>query len=305
MEDDGVIDASASAAVILNTLKRSSGFTKEPSCTIPLVASMAAVMVLSPCFAIIAYANPAGIPTSIQMAVGYGDTERNDTCSNCFPNPWCGSPSVQFVGSSTNYNGDPTDTNNCKAGDWDSGAILVTNAGASSITLTGLTVSLPLPLSGSAGSPTCGAEKRPITFDIWFGQQYYYGNRSEPAYDGGPITIPAGGQAIFAGTTSDGTYRCPTGNYPSGPSGGTYDFDTSDAYSLGGCTPTTDTASAPEVTMWATGYAATTYTDNGHVIDTGGIDTGNCAQTAANPEWPERVPRLETRERNLRRGLPD
>jgi len=247
---------------------------------------MVAVLVLNPYLALVANASPPGVPASIQVAVGYADTERNDTCSNCFPSPWCGSPGVQFIGSSTNYNGDPTDTGNCKAGDWDSGAVLVTNAGASPITLTGLTVSLPLPLSGGAGSPTCGAETRPITFDVWFGQQYYYGNHSEPAYLGGPITVPAGGQAIFAGTTSDGTYRCPSGNYPSGPSGGTYDFDTSDAYFLSGCAPTTDTASAPQVTISATGYAATTYVDNGHVIDTGGIDTGNCSKTAANPEWP-------------------
>jgi hypothetical protein len=259
---------------------------KKSRYTIPLVASLAVIVAVSPYFSMIAYANPPDIPSSIQVAVSYGDTERNDTCSNCFPSPWCGSPGVQFVGSSTNYNGNPTDATNCAKGDWDTGGVLVANTGADSITLTGLTVALPLPLSGSPGSPTCGAERRPITIDVWFGQQYYYGNHSDPAYFGGPITIPAGGQAIFAGTTSDGTYRCPSGNYPSGPSDGTYDFDASDAYFLGGCTPTTDTVSAPQVTFSATGYAATTYIDAGHAIDTGGIDTGNCSHTAANPEWP-------------------
>jgi hypothetical protein len=247
---------------------------------------MAMIMALSPYFTTIAFADPPNIPSSIGVAVSYGDTERTDTCTNCPPSPWCGSPGVQFIGSSTNYDGNPTDKSNCTLGDWDGGAILVTNTGATSITLTGLTVTLPLPQSGNPGSPTCGAETRPITFDIWFGQQYYYGNQSEPAYDGGPITIPAGGQAIFASTSSDGTYKCPSGNYPSGPTGGTYDFDTSDAYFLGGCTPTTDTVSDPQITFSATGYAATTYFDKGHTIDTGGIDTGNCSTTPANPEWP-------------------
>jgi LPXTG-motif cell wall-anchored protein len=190
------------------------------------------------------------------------------------------------VGASTNYDGDPTDPKNCAGGDWDGGAILVANGGASSITLTGLTVTLPLPLSNNPGKPSCAEPPRPITFDLWFGQKYYYGNLSDPAYDGGPITIPPGGQAIFTGTSADGAYTCPSGNYPSGPTGGTYDFDTTDANFLSGCTPTTDTTTDPQIVFSATGYSPTTYIDEGHVIDTGGIDVGNCAHTAANPEWP-------------------
>ena len=210
-----------------------------------LLAAVLLSFALGQCSTAIAIADPPGIPSQLEVASSYADTERTNNCANCIPSPWCGSPGVQFVGASTNYNGNPNDKGNCAGGDWDTGAVLVTNTGAASVTLTGLTVALPLPSSGSPGSPTCKAEARPITFDIWFGQQYYYGNKSDPAYFGGPITIPPGGQAIFAGTTSDGTYKCPSGNYPSGPTDGTYDFDTSDAYFLDGCAPTTDTASAP------------------------------------------------------------
>jgi hypothetical protein len=248
------------------------------------------IMVLSPYLTIVANASPSSIPSSIEVAVGYGDTENRSrivtACANCFPSPWCGSSGLQFIGSSKNYNGNSTDTRNCKGGDWDGGAILVTNTGATSITLTGLTVTLPLPQSGNPGSPSCPEPKRPITFDLWFGQKYYYGNLSDPAYFGGPITIAAGGQAIFAGTSSDGAYVCPAGNYPAGPTGGTYDFDTSDANFLPGCTPTTDTVSDPQITLSATGYAPTTYIDVGHTLDTGAIDIGNCGPTSSNPEWP-------------------
>jgi hypothetical protein len=261
-----------------------------------LVISLMVVMAFSPLMIRIAYAGPPSIPTSMEIAVSYGDTEYRGAnvtaCANCFPSPWCGSPGVQFIGSSLVYNGNSTDPSNCVGGDWDGGAILVTNAGDTSVTLTGLTVVLPLPLSGGPGSPSCAEPPRPITFNLWFGQQYYYDNLSDPAYYGGPITVPPEGQAIFAGTTSDGAV-CPTGNYPSGPTSHplptprTYDFDTSDANFLTGCTVTTDTASDPQITFSAVGYAPTTYVDKGHVIDTGGIDTGNCSSTAANPQWPD------------------
>lgn len=248
---------------------------------------MAMVITLGACFTTAAHADPPSIPSSISVAVGYGDTERGVGAYHVdFPSPWCGAPGVQFIGSSTNYNGNSTDVSNCIGGDWDGGAVLVTNTGASSITLTNLTVVLPLPSSGTLGSPSCAEPPRPITFDLWFGQQYYNGTLSDPAYYGGPITLLPGGQAIFAGTSSDGAYICPSGNYPSGPKGATYDFDTSDANFLGGCTPTNDTASDPRITLWAEGHAPTTYIDAGHVIDTGGIDPGMCKGTTANPEWP-------------------
>jgi hypothetical protein len=280
---------------MLNTFKRSRNSVKSKY-TAPLVISLVVVMAFSPYVITIAYGGPPSIPTSVEIAVAYGDTEYRGAnvtaCANCFPSPWCGSPSVQFIGSSLAYNGNSTDASNCVGGDWDGGAVLVTNAGATSITLTGLTVTLPLPLSRSLGSPSCPEPPRPITFNLWFGQQYYYDNLSDPAYDGGPITVPPAGQAIFAGTTSDGAV-CPTGNYPSGPTDHplptprTYDFDTSDSNFLSGCTVTNDTVSDPQITFSATGYAPTTYIDKGHVIDTGGIDTGNCNSTAANPEWPD------------------
>lgn len=258
--------------------------------TIPILISMTAIMALSPCFTAIAYANVSSIPSSIGVAVAYADTEGrgngSGTCASCFPSPWCGSPGVQFIGASTNYNGNSTDTRNCKGGDWDTGAVLVINSGTGPITLTNLTVAFPLPSSGGSVTPTCAAETRPITFNVWFGQQYYWHNPADPAFEGGLVTIPSGGEAIFAGTSSDNSYHCPTGNYPSiGLTNGTYDFDTSDAYYLNGCTPTTDPSSAPRITFSADGFAATTYSDGGHTLDTGGIDTGNCAPTTVDPQW--------------------
>ena len=255
-----------------------------------LVASVVALLAIGQHFATAAPVQLPNIPPSILVAVGYADTEgrgpSSGNCTYCFPSPWCGSHDVQFIGASTNYNGNPNDPSNCAGGDWDGGAILVTNTGTTSeITLTNLTVVLPLPASGDPGKPSCAEPPRPITFDLWFGQQYYFGNKSEPAYLGSPVVIPPGGQAIFAGTSSDGSYTCPTGNYPSEPPNATYDFDTSDANFLSGCTPTTDTVSDPQITFTALGYAPTTYIDQGHTIDTGGIDTGNCAPTAADPQW--------------------
>lgn len=252
--------------------------------------ALAASIAVSPCLGAFAVAPPTGIPSSLLVAVGYADTERGIARFQLdFPSLWCGSPGVQFIGSSTNYNGNSTDPANCEGGDWDGGAILVTNSGAAPITLTNLTVVLPLPASGDVGSPICPDPTRPITFNLWFGQQYYFDNRSDPAYFGGPITLSQGGQAIFAGTSSDGAYKCPSGNYPAGPAGSpnaTYDFDTSDTNFLTGCNPTNDTVSDPRITLTATGYASTTYVDSGHTIDDGGIDPGNCSATSANPEWP-------------------
>jgi hypothetical protein len=252
--------------------------------------AFATLLAVGPYFTNLSYAASLSIPSSIEIAVSYADTEGRGSdagnCANCFPSPWCGSPGVQFIGTSTNYNGNSTDTNNCKGGGWDTGAILVINKGTSPITFTNLTVAFPLPSSGSTVIPTCAAEMRPITFNVWFGQKYYWNNPADPAFSGGQIVVPAGGQAIFAGTSSDNSYHCPTGNYPSiGLTNGTYDFDTSDAYYLDGCTPTTDPSSAPRITFSANGYAATTYNDTGHTIDTGGIDTGNCKPTTVDPQW--------------------
>jgi LPXTG-motif cell wall-anchored protein len=251
---------------------------------------VAVLLVLGQGVTTAARAADQNIPTRIQVSVSYLDTEgrapKSGTCDTCVPNPWCGSPGVQFIGASTNYNGNSTDPKNCQAGDWDTGGILVNNTGTSPVTFTNLTVFFPLPSAGGTVVPTCKAEMRPITIRVWFGQQYYWDNPADPAYDGGPITVAPGSSAIFAGTSSDNSYTCPTGNYPStGLKNGTYDFDSSDAYYLDGCVPTTDQSSAPQITFSAIGYAATTYIDVGHTLDTGGIDTGNCAPTATDPQW--------------------
>jgi hypothetical protein len=256
---------------------------------LPIAASMAILLALSPTFTSIAFA--ATIPSSLVVSVGYSDTDHT-ACSNCFPSPWCGSPGIQFIGSAKIYNGNPSDSSNCTLGDYDGGAIMLTNTASTPITITGLTVALPAPSSGQTipsgdslgtGGGCHPVYNRPITFNIWFGQQYLNGNPSTPAYDGGPITIPAGGEAIFA-QTSGGSY-CPGGNYPSG----TVDFDTSDANFLNGCNPivgASQESSDPQVTVTASGYDPTTYVDVGHTIDTGGIDSGDCGATTANPQFP-------------------
>jgi hypothetical protein len=281
--------------VTLNRYARLISRVKRPSAAVWLLFGLALMMALGPVLTVVSGASatpaaatdPPNIPPSVVIAVGYRDTERGiGKFTLDLPVPWCGSAGVQFIGSSTIYNGNSTDLQNCMGGDWDGGAILVTNTGTAPITLTGLTVTLPLPLSGSKGMPSCAPPPRPIVFNLWFGQQYFNGTKSVPAYLGGPITLKSGGQAIFTGTTADGTYECPSGNWPSGPKGSTYDFDTSDSNFLTGCTVTNDTVSDPEITFSAQGYAPTTYFDLGHVIDTGGIDTGMCKATAANPEWP-------------------
>src|ERR1700676_5525773 len=94
----------------------------------PLLA-LAAILAIGPYVTTVSSADSPSIPSSIKVALAYADTEGRGSdagnCSNCFPTPWCGSPGVQFIGSSTNYNGNSSDTANCKGGGWDTGAVLV------------------------------------------------------------------------------------------------------------------------------------------------------------------------------------
>ena len=58
---------------------------------VPLVTALAMIMVLSPYLTIVANAVLPSIPSSIEVAVGYGDTENRSrivtACANCFPSP--------------------------------------------------------------------------------------------------------------------------------------------------------------------------------------------------------------------------
>ena len=176
-----------------------------------LVASIVALLAIGQHFATAAPVQLPNIPPSVLIAVGYADTEGrgngSGNCTYCFPSPWCGSHDVQFIGASTNYNGNPTDMSNCQDGDWDGGGMLVTNTGATPITLTNLTVVLPLPASGDPGTPSCAEPPRPFTVDIWFGQQYYFGNKSDPAYLGPPIVVPPGGRLYSRGRAATAPTR--------------------------------------------------------------------------------------------------
>ncbi|MDA4123508.1 MAG: hypothetical protein OK456_10050 [Thaumarchaeota archaeon] len=225
---------------------------------------------------ITAFAAPVGASPQYSVFVGYGD---NDHAGSNFPSIWCGDSGVQFIGSGGDYNGNPTAASNC-TGTFDGGAIMVQNTGASSLTISGLTVTLPAPgadcnsngCGGTDSGATCGGIARPVTWDIWFGAIDFRGT-STVAYTGGTITVAPGDYAIFTGTTGGG--NCPGGP---APTTGEADFDTSDSNFLFNCppTPTTDTQSAPQITLTIDGAAQPTLTDAGHTIDTGGQDPGNC-----------------------------
>ena len=136
-------------AAIINTSTRPQESLKNSGRLI----SIAILLVLGMCPTTTVHAYLPSISSSVSVAAAYADTEGRPgagNCTDCFPSPWCGSPGVQFIGSSTNYNGNSTDPGNCKSGGWDAGAILVTNNGSTSITLTNLTVMLPLPASGDS-----------------------------------------------------------------------------------------------------------------------------------------------------------
>src|ERR1017187_5880664 len=128
------------------------------------------------------------------VSVGYADDLRP---TPFFPNPWCNGPNVALYATA----GDLTPCNG--SGQWDSGAILITNTGASSITIQGLTVTTP---NESGGSCDSGCS-------IW--TSYL------------PFVLAPGKQAIFAQTfsynldTSDnglpGVPTSPTNNCNTGP----------------------------------------------------------------------------------------
>ncbi len=169
-------------------------------------------------------AQPVHAVSPYAVSVGYADDLRP---SPFFPSPWCGSASVAlFAGSCTNI---------------DSGAVMITNTGATSIVINDVSINL----HPAIGSPT---------FALWASFL--------------PFTLPAGMSAIFVQTTQ---YNLDSSDSPLpgiGPSA-TNNCSAGPESSLAICT-----TNAPQVTI-TVGGVPTAYTDNGHTLDTGGFDAIN------------------------------
>ena len=183
----------------------------------------------------IVFATPvAANPGSYSISVGYADDLRP---SAFFPSPWCGDASVAlFAGSCSNI---------------DSGAIMITNTGASSIVISDLSINL----HPAIGSPT---------YALWASFL--------------PFTLPAGMSAIFVQTTQ---YNLDSSDFPLsgiGPSA-TDNCSTGPESSLAICT-----SNQPAVSATVDGVT-TTYNDVGHTLDTGGFDAVN-AVPCPNPADP-------------------
>ena len=246
------------------------------------VIGISFLIALSPIVSIQSHAS--GGP-NISVYFGYMDNDHSEAYA---PSPWCGSPGVQFVGSGTIYNGNPADSTNCgtcatpPCGTYDGGAILIQNTGTDPITISNFTVLLPPPVTTLSGA-TCSG--RPQFFNIWF-------NPANGVFSEVLVTVPSGGEVIFAQTSGGG--NCPYITGSNGISGNSYpvngyaDFDTSDFNFQTVCTPSTDTQSDPQIYLTIAGQtvltstygsAKITYTteitDSTHRIDTGGFDPVN------------------------------
>ncbi len=107
-----------------------------------------------------------GSSDQIDVYVGYADDLRSNPF---FPDPWCGSPGVIFVGSCSSI---------------DAGVVRVDNIGTSNVTVSSVSVLLPGPL------PSLYYCCRPITINYWPG----YGGAS------GSVVIPPGRTLILSQT---------------------------------------------------------------------------------------------------------
>jgi len=178
------------------------------------------------------------------VSVGYADDLRP---SPFFPTPWCSGVTIAAAGG---------DSAGCAtSGAFDSGAILITNTGATSITITGLTVTTP---NESGGACDAGCS-------IW--SSYF------------PAILAPGQQAIFAQTYS---YNFDTSDngLPGVPDSPTNNCDTGPVSTSSICTTSVPTVS---VTVDST---TSVFHDVGFVLITGGYDQVNsnpCLNPADTP----------------------
>jgi hypothetical protein len=172
---------------------------------------------------------------ALDVYVGYADNLR---ASGFFPTPWIGDSGISSESSG--------------AQSFDAGALLFKNTGASSVTITNLTVTL-----GTG----------PTTFSFW-----------------NPLAIGVGGGGVFTQTFS---YNFDTSDYGYGsPPGGILPLDPG-GNGIGGCSSTPSAqatagitslcASTKPVVKFSTdgGATFTTLYDSGHILDTGLYDFVN------------------------------
>jgi len=158
--------------------------------------------------------------------VGYADNLRPDAPSAFFPNPWSGSSNVAlFVGNATNV---------------DAGAVMITNTGATGLTLSSLSVTMP---QAGGMSP----------FVLWSSSL--------------PFVLPSGMDAIFTQTTQ---YNFDTSDYAIVPANLLDNCSTGPTASTPTCVN-----NRPVVTI-TTGDGTVAFNDTGHVLDTGGFDANCC-----------------------------
>jgi hypothetical protein len=226
---------------IAGALRRESGRVGRVARAFPGLVFVAAMLALAS--AAHATAAPA---YSLQVYVGYADSLRP---SGFFPTPWIGSSNTV---SEPNYT---TQSN----GGFDSGAVRIDNTGTSSITVTGMTVTLPVTLSGGSQ-----------VFNFW-----------------NPLTIPAGQTGIFTQTTPYNFDSSDSGIFGGSPppSLAPYNYGGNGNTSLiGGCSSSAAliasagftaqcSASAPVVSFSLDGGTTIqSFIDTGQVLNTGGWD---------------------------------
>ncbi|HEX3426045.1 MAG TPA: hypothetical protein VHT30_07930, partial [Acidimicrobiales bacterium] len=185
---------------------------------------------------------------------GYADSYRPANFNGAVnPTPWQGSPNTIFVGCPSTAVC-PNDGNGTI--EYDAGAVLITNTGSSSFTVT-------------PGVVTIGAG---CTYNPW--------------NNVGPVTVPAGDNLILTQTGQSGAMETCATEGTIIPGGGVYNFDTSESDSgttgAGVCTPD---GIIPQVTLTISGGVGTiTENDTRQVLNTGGVDAGSCPAGTANNE---------------------
>lgn len=191
--------------------------------------SISAFLLLATAFTFVAV--PAHAVSSYTVSVGYADDLRP---TPFFPNPWCGGANVALFAS----DGDQCGGNQPA---WDSGAVMITNTGAVSITISSLTVTTPNEAAGLCDSGC----------SIWGGSL--------------PFTLAPGMHAIFAQTVSYNFDTSDNGLSGIGPS------LTNNCNAGAEQGSATCLAGMPSVSVDVDGTTST-YNDVGFVINTAGYD---------------------------------
>ena len=151
-----------------------------------------------------------------QVSVGYSDGLRGP---GFFPNPWQGDAGITFIGSAAPY---------------DSGAIMITNTGASAMTITGIDVSINGTNLGDIWSSAIGAG---VT--IAAGDSLIVTQNTQYDFDTSDVHAIVGSGTPCLGLASD---------------------------------PAICALVFPIVTVTTVGNGSSAFNDTGHVLDTEGFD---------------------------------